>query len=113
MGILNNQNSQTPAQIAAARIIISIQNVYKQFANCSVQACNILWNTPNAAPADIATALGTSGTEIVQLAELAQTTLNSAATIDKITAPTLQITKTGYSITLNGNGSVTIAEVAK
>ena len=99
----------TPAQKAANNITRIIQNSYAGFTNSIKTGLTILWNNPEATPQDIATALGTSGVEILQLAELAATTIQSAATIDGAPVPAISITNSNYSITMNGDGSVTIA----
>jgi hypothetical protein len=112
MSIFINPAVLTPAQIAARRIRQISKKQYTALGKAGIAGHNLIWNNHNASPQEVLAALGTAAVAAFQLAALNQSTVVSAAAIAGVTPPTIPSVPTGWTVTPNSDGTVSVTPPA-
>ncbi len=89
MPILN----PSPAQVAAQQVQSLSLAGFRNLQQFGQQGFNLIWNNPSATPQEVFAALGTNA---------------SAATIGGATAPNMPSIPSGWTVTPNTDGTVTV-----
>jgi hypothetical protein len=104
MPILN----PSPAQVAAQQVQSLSLAGFRNLQQFGQQGFNLIWNNPSATPQEVFAALGTNAAAVLQLATLNNSTIASAATIGGATAPNMPSIPSGWTVTPNTDGTVTV-----
>lgn len=113
MGIFNNNTASSPASVAAAKIVASIQRIKTVMIAEHRNAWQALWNSPGPSglqlsPADVASALGTGALQVFELAQLNVQTLQQASAITGDILPELPTVPPEWQVNPQPDGTVTI-----
>lgn len=109
MGLVNAA-PPTPQQATLGDINNAVVNGIQQRVLKYLQLYNLFWNNPyGLAPQDVAAALGTNAAVLFEIAAQEQSVLTAAAAlVGAPLAATLPSPPTGWTVTPNADGSVTL-----
>ena len=100
------------AQIAAQQVQNLSLSGFRSLQQFGQQGFNLIWNNANATPQEVMAALGTNAASVFALAALNNATIASAAGIGGVTPPSMPSIPTGWTITPNNDGTVTVTPPA-
>jgi hypothetical protein len=102
--------TRTPAQVAAQQILHIAKQQYLLLSRNGIQAYNLIWKNRIATPQEVVAALGTNAATVFGLADLYASTVQNAAKLDGSTPPSLPAVPSGYTVTINKDGTVTLVQ---
>lgn len=99
-------------QQAVQNIDALVWNMYQSNVNGHTQLFNLVWNNPNATPAEIFAALGSTGASLMQIAQIHKDMVNQIAAAAG--QPGIQVTEptNKWTITPQSDGSILLTPIA-
>jgi hypothetical protein len=102
----------TPAQLAAQQVQNLSLAGFKSLQQFGLQGFNLIWNNRNATPQQVIAALGAEAAAVFALSALNNQTIASAAQIGGVSPPNMPAIPTGWTVTANPDGTVTLTPPA-
>jgi hypothetical protein len=111
MSVLNPTSD--PATSAANQVRAAARMHFQQLARSGIQSYNAIWKNPKATPQQVIAALGTDAAAIFKLADLNNSTIQSAAKIGGGTPPAIPGVPAGYTVAFKADGSATVTQATE